>query len=70
MSQTKKRSLIEAVTNTVVGLITSFLIQLFIYRVLDIPVTIMQNVIITGVFFMASIVRGYIIRRVFNSGDK
>lgn len=70
MSQSKKRSLVEAVTNTVVGLITSFLIQLFIYEVLDIPVTIAQNVIITGVFFIASIVRGYIIRRVFNSGDK
>ena len=70
MGQTQKRSLLEAVTNTVVGLITSFLIQIFIYKVLDIPVTIAQNVIITGVFFIASIVRGYIIRRVFNSGDK
>ena len=70
MSQTKKRSLVEAITNTVVGLITSFLIQLFIYNILDIPVTIAQNVIITTVFFVASICRGYIIRRVFNSGDK
>jgi hypothetical protein len=70
MSQSKKRSLAEAITNTVVGLITSFLIQLFIYDTLDIDVTITQNVIITAVFFIASICRGYIIRRVFNSGDK
>jgi len=70
MSQSQKRSLLEAVTNTVVGLITSFLIQIFIYKVLDIPVTLAQNIIITSVFFIASVVRGYIIRRVFNSGDK
>lgn len=65
--QSKKRSLIESVTNTVMGLVTSFLIQLVIYPLLDIPVTIKQNVIITGVFFIASVLRGYIIRRVFNS---
>lgn len=64
--QSKNKSIIEAVTNTVVGLVTSFLIQLIIYPVLDIPVTIGQNVIITCVFFIASIFRGYLIRRIFN----
>lgn len=64
--QTKRKSLIEAVTNTLVGLVTSFVIQLIIYPVLNIPVTIGQNVLITFVFFAASIVRGYLLRRVFN----
>lgn len=64
--QSKRKSLIEAVTNTVVGLVTSFVIQLIIYPVLNIPVTIGQNVLITFVFFAASIVRGYLLRRVFN----
>jgi len=64
--QTKRKSLIEAVTNTVVGLVTSFAIQLIIYPALNIPVTIGQNVLITFVFFAASIVRGYLLRRVFN----
>lgn len=64
--QTKRKSLIEAVTNTVVGLVTSFVIQLIIYPALNIPVTIGQNVLITFVFFAASIVRGYLLRRVFN----
>lgn len=64
--QTKKLSLLESITNTVVGLLTSFLIQIIIYPLMNIPVTISQNIIITLVFFVASIVRGYIIRRIFN----
>lgn len=64
--QTKKHSLIESVTNTVIGLVTSFLIQIIIYPLLNIPVSLGQNIIITLVFFMASILRGYLIRRFFN----
>ena len=64
--QSKKQSLIESVTQTVVGLVVSFCIQLVIYPMLNIPVTLSQNVIITTVFFVASIGRGYIIRRIFN----
>jgi len=65
--QTKKKSLIEAVSNTIIGLGTSFLIQLIIYPVLNIPVSIGQNIIITAVFFIVSIIRSYLIRRLFNS---
>lgn len=66
MEQTKKQSLIESVVQTMIGLATSFLIQLVIYPVLNIPVTFSQNIIITAVFFVASIVRGYFVRRIFN----
>ena len=64
--QTIKNSIFESVTNVIAGLITSFLIQIFIYKWLNIPVTINQNVKITIVFFIVSFVRGYIIRRIFN----
>lgn len=64
--QTKKKSLIEAVSGTIIGLISSFIIQMIIYPLLDIPVTISQNLIITTVFFIMSIFRGYTIRRFFN----
>jgi hypothetical protein len=70
MKQNKITSLVESITNTVVGLTTSFLIQIVIYPLLDIKVSISQNVIITLVFFVASITRGYIIRRVFESLKK
>jgi high-affinity Fe2+/Pb2+ permease len=64
--QSKKQSSIESVTNIVVGLITSFLIQLFLYPVLGIPVTINQNITITLVFFVVSFLRSYGLRRHFN----
>ena len=64
--QSKKHSILESITNVIVGLVISFLIQLAIYPILNIPVTLSQNIIITIVFFIASFVRGYVIRRIFN----
>lgn len=64
--QNKKYSLLESIIQAVVGLIFSFLIQIVIYPILAIPVTIKQNVVITIVFFIASVFRGYVIRRIFN----
>lgn len=64
--QSKKLSIIEAITNTVVGLGVAFGVQLLIYPVLNIPVTIGQNAIISLVFFTVSFLRSYIIRRIFN----
>ncbi len=66
MRQNKRKSLIETLVQTVLGLFVSFIIQIFIYPILDIPVTINQNIIITIVFFIASVLRGYLIRRIFN----
>lgn len=65
--QKRKHSLLESVTNTLTGLLVSFGIQLVIYPLLNIPVKLSQNIIITVVFTLASILRGYIIRRIFNN---
>ena len=65
--QSKKNSFIESLLNTIVGFLISLLVQLLIYPILNIPVTIFQNIIITSVFTIVSIIRGYIIRRYFNS---
>ena len=64
--QKKRHSLIEAIINTLAGFIVSLLIQLVIYPLMDIPVRFEQNLIITSVFTLASILRGYVIRRIFN----
>ena len=64
--QSKKLSIIEAVSNTIIGLLTSFCIQIVIYPFLNIEVSINQNIFITFVFFIASIIRGYLVRRLFN----
>jgi hypothetical protein len=65
--QKKKHSLIEAITNTVAGFLLSLCIQLVIYPVMGIPVKFHQNLIITLVFTLASIGRGYVLRRIFNN---
>lgn len=64
--QSKKYSLTESLVNTFSGLLISFAIQLMIYPAMGIPVKLSQNIIITLVFTLASIGRGYIVRRIFN----
>lgn len=70
MSQSKKHSLLESIANVVIGLIISILAQIALYWAMNIPVSFGQNLIITGVFFFLSFVRGYIIRRIFNRLQK
>jgi hypothetical protein len=66
MSQSKQKSLLESLTNTVIGLISSFTIQIILFPLLNIVVSLKQNATITLVFFVVSMLRGYIIRRLFN----
>ena len=65
--QTKKQSVFESISQTLIGLCTSILIQLLLYPAMGIPVTFSQNLIITIVFFLVSIIRGYLVRRYFNN---
>jgi len=65
--QKKSFSLVEATTNTAIGLVTSFLIQIVLYPIMNIPVRLEQNVIITVVFTVVSIIRSYLVRRLFNN---
>jgi hypothetical protein len=65
-TQSKKHSIYESITNVVVGLVMSFIIQLILYPILNIEVSLNQNIFITFVFFVVSFIRGYVIRRIFN----
>jgi hypothetical protein len=64
--QSKSLSLFESLFQTIVGLFISIVIQLILYPMLKIEVSFNQNLVITFVFFLASIIRGYFIRRFFN----
>ena len=64
--QSKTHSIIESTTNTAVGFIISLLVQMVVYPVMGIKVTISENLIITVVFTIVSILRGYALRRLFN----
>ena len=64
--QTKKFSLIESIISTFIGFGVSLLIQVIIYPIMGIPVTFSQNILITLIFTIVSILRGYMVRRFFN----
>lgn len=66
MTQTKKQSLIESVTNVLIGMVISLIVQLIVYPIMDIEVKFIQNIYLTLIFTVVSIARSYIIRRFFN----
>lgn len=66
MKQDRIDSFFEAVTNTAVGFVISLITWYFVADAMDIPVTWSQNLIITGIFTVVSIIRGYVLRRIFD----
>lgn len=64
--QSKKMSLVEAITNNVVGYAISMVIQSFLLHALfNIRISTAENFFIVGIFTIASIVRSFIIRVIF-----
>jgi flagellar motor component MotA len=64
--QTKKQSLYESLTNTAVGFIISYVALFPINYMLGIESNPGKNVIVVICFTIISIVRGYVLRRIFN----
>lgn len=58
-------SLIESIANTGAGFLVSLLIQITLFSLMSIETTTTQNLTMSGVFTLASLVRGYLMRRVF-----
>lgn len=65
-AQSPKMSIIETATNVVVGLATSFAVQWLVFPWFGIYVSHSTNAGITAIFFVASLIRSYTIRRIFN----
>lgn len=66
MSQSKSMSLLEAVTNTAVGLVIAYFAQIWFFAWAGIAVTDSQNVALVLFMTVVSIVRSYMLRRLFN----
>ena len=64
--QTKKQSLLESLTNVLIGYSTAFVSQLLIFPLFSIDVTIGDNLLIGLYFTLISLVRSYVVRRYFN----
>lgn len=66
MGQTKRHSLIESGTNITIGYILAVCIQILVYPLFDLEVTLGENIIIAAIFTVASVIRSYVLRRAFN----
>lgn len=66
MSQSKLESVIEQVTNQLVGNIVSWCLNYFMLPLLGMPQSVKTATIITLIFSISSFIRGYMLRRFFN----
>jgi hypothetical protein len=65
VSQTRLSSLAETCLNIAIGFVVSLVITALVLPAYGHPVTFGQNLQITGIFTVASIARGYLVRRAF-----
>ena len=66
MKQSKLESLFESVITVGSGLIVAVIIQLLIFPLYDIEITLFENIQLATIFTVSSIIRVYIVRRCFN----
>lgn len=64
--QTKCQSLIESIINVMVGYLVALLSQILIFPFFGIHATIRDNLMIGLWFTVISIIRSYVLRRIFN----
>ena len=64
--QSKKFSLIESVSNVIIGYLVALISQLLVFPLFKINVSLKTNIYIGLWFTGISIVRSYILRRIFN----
>lgn len=68
--QSKSKSFLESVVNTLAGMIVTFAASPFIYGMCNVPVSYEQIGWLTVAFTVLSILRNYFIRRIFNKQEK
>lgn len=66
MSQSRRMSLLETCASIAIGFVVSLAITAVVMPAYGHHVTLGQNLQITAIFTVASIVRGYLVRRAFN----
>jgi len=70
MKQKPIHSLAEALTNTAMGFIISYVLTLYILPMWGLFPTHGDALGITVIYTVVSFVRGYVVRRLFNGGIK
>lgn len=65
--QSRTHSLIESVANTMSGFVLSFCVWQAIGPWFGYDVNVHDNLLITGIFTVVSVIRSYVWRRIFNN---
>jgi hypothetical protein len=65
--QTRKHSFLEVLLNTASGFLTSLVTQWLVFPLFNLRPSIGENVALTTIFTVVSIVRSYFWRRLFNA---
>lgn len=68
--QTKIQSLVEAVINTLSGLVLAFVVNMLLMGAAGVSATAKQNLLIVGGHTIVSVIRSYVVRRFFNKRTK
>ena len=63
--QSRRMALAEAVTNVAVGFVFAIIVQALVFPLVGLKVTFAENMLIGAAFTVASVIRGYVLRRTF-----
>ena len=67
MKQSRIMSMVEAVTNVVVGYVLAIATQIVVFPWFGLHATLAQNMAMGGAFSIVSVIRGFALRRVFEA---
>ena len=65
MTQTRRMSLLESVTNVVVGYVLAIITQIVVFPWFGIVIDLKQHLAIGLAFVVVSLARGFVLRRIF-----
>ena len=68
--QSKRESMIETLTNVGIGWFISFIANMLVLPLFGYNINLTDGVLISIIFTIISIVRGYVVRRWFNLKEK
>ena len=68
--QTRLHSFIESIINIAVGYGVAITAQILIFPLFGMEVSLGDNLLIGGLFTIVSLIRSYILRRIFNTWTK
>ena len=67
--QSKRESMIETLTSVFVGWLIGVILNMLVLPLFDYDVNLTDGVLISIIFTVASIIRSYAVRRIFNSKE-